>query len=171
MPQALYRVNSGPSPTTSPTALLSLSASTTKTILQLSHSSNALTVVEWGVSYNGSALATPIQCELIDTGTVAATVTAFVANDVTLFTDPTANTPGINLGTAASGYNASAEGSVVAPVRVGDYQQIEPIGQFLKQFPLGQEFNVPAGHMLRIRLTSANPITSGVLGYVTFAVS
>ncbi len=168
MPQPVYAVYSNASPTTAPGAKVALAAATTKTILQLSHASNALSVIEWGVSFDGSALAGPVQCELIDTGTVAATVTAYVANDVTLYSDPTANAPGINLGTAASGYNASAEGSVVAPVRVGDYVLVEPIGGVMKQFPLGQEFDVPAGHMLRVRLTA--PAAVGAVGYVKFSV-
>ena len=167
MPQALYRVHSGPSPTTAPLAKLA-TGTATKTLLQLFHTSLPLSIVEWGITFDGSALAAPIECELIDTGTVAATVTAFVANDVTAFTDPGGTAATIDLGTAASGYNASAEGTVVAPVRVGDYQLIEPIGGFLKQFPLGQEFNVIPGHMLRVRVTAA--ATVNAVAYVTFAI-
>ncbi len=167
MPQALYRVNSGPSPTTAPTAKLATGTATT-TLLQLTHSTLPLSVVEWGIAFDGSALATPVECELIDTGTIAATVTAFVANDVTQLTDPGGTAATINLGTAASGYNASAEGSVVAPVRVGDYQLIDPATGFLKQFPLGQEFNVVPGHMLRVRVTAA--ATVNAIAYVVFAI-
>jgi hypothetical protein len=36
-------------------------------------------VVEWGISFDGSAAATPIKCELLTTGTVNATVTEYVA--------------------------------------------------------------------------------------------
>jgi hypothetical protein len=59
-------------------------------------------VVEWGVSFDGSAAATPIKCELVETGTVFATVTASVANDITrlnpLEQDPTTGL--ITVGTA-----------------------------------------------------------------------
>ena len=124
--------------------------------------------MEWGISFDGSALATPIECELIDTGTVAATVTAYVANDVTALTDPGGTAATINLGTAASGYTASAEGTVVAPVRVGDYQLVEPIGNYLKQFPLGQEFKIVPGNMCRIRVTAGTAVNA--VCYVTFAI-
>ena len=168
MPQALYRISSGPSPTTAPTPKLALVAATTKTILQLTHATLPLSIVEWGVSFDDSAAAVPVECELIDTATIAATVTAFVANDVTQLTDPGGTAATINLGTAASGYNASAEGAVVAPVRVGDYQLVPPTSGFVKQFPLGQEFNVIPGHMLRVRLTAAAAVNA--LAYVTFAI-
>ncbi len=137
-------------------------------MLQLTHASLPLSIIEWGVGFDGSALATPIECELIDTGTVAATVTAYVANDITALTDPGGTAATINLGTGASGYNASAEGSVVAPVRVGDYQLIDPAIGFLKQFPLGQEFNVVPGNMLRVRVTAA--ATVNAIAYVVFAI-
>lgn len=167
MPQALYRVSNGPSPTTSPTPKVT-TGTATKTLLQLTHATLPLSIVEWGISFDGSALATPIECELIDTGTVAATVTAYVANDVTQFTNPGGTAATINLGTSASGYTASAEGSVVAPVRVGDYQMVEPIGQYLKQFPLGQEFNIVPGNMCRIRVTAGTAVNA--VCYVTFAI-
>jgi hypothetical protein len=167
MPQALYRVQNGPSPTTAPTPKVT-TGTATKTLLQLTHASLPLSIVEWGIGFDGSALATPIECELIDTGTVAATVTAYVANDVTPLTDPGGTAATINLGTSASGYTASAEGSVVAPVRVGDYQLIDPATAYLKQFPLGQEFNIIPGHMMRIRVTAAAAVNA--ICYVVFAI-
>jgi hypothetical protein len=125
-------------------------------------------VVEWGISFIGTTAATPIECELIQTTTVAATVTAYVANDITLLTDPLANTPGLTLSTAGSGSSASVEGSVVAPVRVGDYQQVAPTNQYLKQFPLDQEFVVPAAGVLRVRVTAGTTI--GCTCYVVFGL-
>jgi hypothetical protein len=72
-------------------------------------------ISEWGISFDGSAAAVPIQCELVTTGTVAATVTAAVAADIHRF-DPNVATPTdlnpFDWGTAATGYNASAEGTV-----------------------------------------------------------
>lgn len=168
MAQALYSVRNGASPTTAPTAKVTTGTST-KTLLQLLHPNNALVVVEWGISFDGSAAATPIECELIHTTTVAATVTAFGANDVTLFSDPAANVPGLTLSTAGSGFTASAEGSVVAPVRVGDYQMVAPSNQYFKQFPLGQEFVVPAAGVLRVRVTAGTAVNA--VCYVVFAVS
>lgn len=164
---ALYQVNNGPSATTSPSPKVTTGTST-KTMLQLLHPSLPLTVVEWGISFDGDAAATPIQCELIHTTTIAATVTAFVANDITLFTDPTASVPGLTLSTSGSGYTSSSEGSVVAPVRGGDYQQVAPSNQFIHQFPLGDQFVVPAAGVLRVRVTAGTAVNC--VCYVIFSV-
>ena len=159
MSRQLYRVENTASPAAAAGAPVTTGTSV-KTLLQLLHPSMTLSVVEWGISFDGSAAGTPIKCELIHTTTVAATVTAFGANDVVLFTDPTGNTPGLTLSTSGSGFTASAEGTVVAPVRVGDYEQVAPTNQYLKQFPLDQEFVVPAAGVLRVRVTAAAAVNA-----------
>ena len=54
-----------------------------KTLLQVKASATTtFKIKEWGISFDGSAAATPIKCELLETD-VAATVTAAVANDIT----------------------------------------------------------------------------------------
>jgi hypothetical protein len=53
-----------------------------KTLLQIATpATSELRVSEWGISFDGTAAATPIKVELIDTN-VAATVTAHVAAGV-----------------------------------------------------------------------------------------
>lgn len=167
MPQALYRVFNGASPGAAAGVKVT-TGSAIRTLLQLYHATLPLSVVEWGISFDGDAAAVPIECELIDTGTIAATVTAYVANDITSLTDPGGTAATIGLSTTESGYTASAEGSVVAPVRIGDYQLVAPSNQYLKQFPLGQEFNVVPGHLLRVRVTAA--VAVNAVCYVTFAI-
>lgn len=134
-----------------------------KTMLQILHPTQPLAVVAYGISFDGSTASTPIEVELCDTGTVAATVTAFVANDITPFNGPSdasVTAAGLTLSTAGSGYTASAEGSVVAPVRDGDLQLVAPSNQNVYQFPLGQSFWVPAGHILRIRVTATASVSA-----------
>jgi hypothetical protein len=128
-----------------------------------------MNVVGWGVSFDGTTAAVPVQCELIQTTTVAATVTAYVANDITLYTDPLGTASGVTLGTTSSGYNASAEGTVVAPVRIGDYQLVAPTNGYPYQFPLDQEFEVATGGILRVRLTA--PAAVNCTAYVLFGLS
>src|SRR4051812_23590097 len=90
-----------------------------KTLLQFKPSATIIAkIIEWGISFDGSSAATPGKVELIETD-VAATVTAFVAADITKLDsdalmggDPTTNL--IQVGTAASGYTASAEGTTTA---------------------------------------------------------
>jgi hypothetical protein len=166
--QSYYRVGGAAGPTTAAQARVALTAATIKTVIQLLHPSLPISVIEWGVSFDNTAVGVPVECELIHTTTVAATVTAYVANDVGLYTAPTASVPGLTLSTSGSGYNASAEGTVVAPVRIGDHQQVPPTGGYVKQFPLGQEFEVPAAGVLRVRLTA--PAAVNALPYVIFGI-
>ena len=131
--------------------------------------------IEWGVSFDGSAAATPGVVELIDTYAVAATVTAYAVADVQPYSgvsDVPANTTGssgtpLNLGTALSGYTATAEGTTTA-TRLGGLGLIAPTNQYEKQMPLSREFFVPAGHTLRIRMTFG--ATVNALCYVIFEV-
>lgn len=116
-------------------------------------------VVEWGISFDGSAAATPIKCELLTTGAINATITEFVAADI-ISLDP--NTAAVTddfpfAFTAAgdeSGYTATVEGTITA-TRVFDVQYIAPTNQYIKQFPLGREPMFKASEFLRIRVTAA----------------
>jgi hypothetical protein len=167
-----YLVMNSPMVTTSPPSKPATGTST-KTLLQLAPTA-PVRVIEWGISLDGSSAATPGQVELIDTGTVFATVTAFAVADVQPSNDPNApaNTSGssgtpLGLGTALSGYTASAEGSVTA-TRMLDLQQVAPTNQYVKQFPLGREPEVPAGHALRVRVTFGTSVNAWC--YVVFEV-
>ena len=88
----LYFLPNGPSPTTA--AQVPVTTGTAiKTMLQvkLGGSTNQTAkIVEWGISFDGSAAATPIKCELLTTGTVKATITEYVAADVINLSDPNA---------------------------------------------------------------------------------
>lgn len=137
---------------------------TIKTLLQVLHPSLAMSVVEWGITFDGSPVA--IKAELLTTGIINATVTAFVANDVNLFTDPAGNTPGLTLSTAGSGYTASAEGTITA-TREGDTQVLTQ-NQYLKQWPLDQEFVVKAADVLRVRVTAGVAVNANC--YIVFAI-
>lgn len=153
----LYRINNGASAAAAAPAKVT-TAAVIKTMLQVLHPNQPLTVVEWGISFDGTAAAVPIECELIHTTTVAATVTASVANDITPYNevaDAGVTAGGLTLSTSGTGYTSTGEGSVVAPVRSGDLQLVAPTNQYVKQFPLGQGFKVPAAGVLRIRVTAA----------------
>lgn len=152
---ALYLFANGASPTTA--AQVKVTTGTTiKTMLQVKGVTGMqFKVVEWGISFDGSAAATPIQVELLETGTVFATVTAAVAADIAKLGDPNAPTPTtyFSVGTTATGYTATAEGTITAS-RMFDVQFIAPTNQYIKQFPLGREPMVNADSALRIRVTA-----------------
>lgn len=161
-----YLVANGPMATTAPVTKVT-TGTATKTMLQVVPAL-PIQVIAWGVSFDGSAAATPGYVELIDTGTVAATVTAYGVSDVMPYADPnapaqTSGTSGVplNLGTALSGYTASAEGTITS-TRTLDLEQVAPTNQFVVQYPLGREPSVAPGRVLRIRMTFATAVNASV---------
>ena len=153
---AQYLIANGPMQTTAAFAKVTTSA-VIKTMLQFKPTSPC-TIKSWGVSYDGSAAATPGQVELIDTGTVAATVTASVNADITQWdaaaiavgNPSTANL--MSFGTAATGYTATVEGSITA-VRNFDLQLLPPTGPYVLQWPLGVSPYLVPNNLVRIRMT------------------
>lgn len=164
----LYQIFNGPMPTTA--AQLPVTTGTAiKTMLQLKPF-NTIKIVEWGISFDGSAAATPIKVELLDTGTVFGTVTASADADVTKLgsvEDAVASVAGLTLGTSATGYTCTSEGSITA-VRMFDSQLVAPTNQYVKQFPLGREPKGIIGNAIRIRVTAAAAVNA--LCYITFEV-
>jgi hypothetical protein len=148
-----YIAYNGAMPTTA--ALASVTTGTAiKTMLQVATpSTRQLRVIEWGISFDGSAAATPGKVELIQTD-VAATVTAHVAAGVMPHNEPNAPASLVTLGTAATGFTASAEGTTTAS-RVLDYQLLPPTAPYVKQFPLNREPEIPISKFLRVRVTFA----------------
>lgn len=163
---SLYLIANGPMPTTA--AQVPITTGTAiKTLLQLKPF-NTGKIVEWGVSFDGSAAATPIRCELLDTGTVFGTVTASADADCTKLgsvEDAVASIAGLTLGTTATGYTCTSEGSITA-VRMFDAQLVAPTNQYVKQFPLGREPKVIIGNAVRIRVTAA----AAVLAYAYIVI-
>jgi hypothetical protein len=153
---ALYLIQNGPMPTTAASASVA-TGTAIKTMLQFEPSATKpAQIVEWGISFDGSAAATPGKVELIETD-VAATVTAMVTADITKLDaealaggDPVTNL--IQVGTANTGYTASAEGTITS-VRRFDSQLIAPTNQYIKQFPLGLEPICQISKFTRIRVT------------------
>ena len=152
----LYAVYNGASPTTAAQVVVT-TGTAIKTLLQIKlGTQNFGKIVEWGISFDGSAAATPIKCELLETGTVFATVTAHVAAGIVKL-DPNAVDPTTSnfiLTTTGTGYTATAEGTITAS-RVFDAQLVAPTNQYVKQFPLGREPIVNVSTSLRIRVTAA----------------
>lgn len=165
---ALYQVFNGPMPTTA--AQVAVTTGTAiKTMLQLKPF-NQVKIVEWGISFNGSAAATPIKCELLETGTVFGTVTALADADISKLCgadQAVASIAGLTLGTSASGYTCTSEGSITA-VRMFDAQFVAPTNQYIKQFPLGREPVLVIGNAMRIRVTA--PAAVDALCYVTIDI-
>ncbi len=157
---ARYKIFNGPAPTTAAQAVVT-TGTAIKTLLQLKPF-NRMRVVAWGISFDGSAAATPIKCELLETGTVFATVTASVDADCVKMEgadQAAASVAGLTMGTSATGYTASAEGTITAS-RVFDAQLVAPTNQYIYQFPLGQEPCLIIGNACRIRVTAGAAVNA-----------
>lgn len=154
---AIFLIGNGPMPTTAAFAAVATGTSI-KTMLQVKASATKqFSIIEWGISFDGSAAATPGKVELIETD-VAATVTASATADITRIDgdalmggDPVTNL--LPVGTTSTGYTASGEGSIAAIRNLDGPQFIAPTTQFVKQFPLGQEPVVQISKFGRIRVT------------------
>src|SRR6185437_15337007 len=104
----LYAIYNGPMPTTAAQAPVT-TGTAIKTLLQIKPSATIIArIVEWGISFDGSAAGAGIKCELVETD-VAATVTASAAADIVKLDsdalsggDPTTNL--IVVGTTSTGY-------------------------------------------------------------------
>lgn len=152
----LYKIWNCPSPTTA--SMVPVTTGTAlKTMLQIKPGATQIIKIrEWGISFDGSAAATPgiVMCGVTDT---AATVTAHVAAGIHKYDsealaagDPTTNI--LAVGTTSTGYTASGEGTV-GTHRICDGHLIAPTNQLIYQFPLGVAFVVQPGEFFRVRVT------------------
>jgi len=153
---ALYLLQNGAAGLTAAPVVVT-TAAVIKTLLQFKPSATTIAkIVEWGISFDGSSAATPGKVELMESD-VAATVTAHAVADITKYDsdalvggDPTTNL--IQVGTTATGYTASAEGTTTV-ARMFDLQLLPPTGPYVKQFPLGREPVLQVAKFARIRVT------------------
>lgn len=139
-----------------------------KTLMQLSTpATGSIEVIEWGISFDGSSAATPGVCELVDTVAINATVTAYVAADITKVSQAAAGLASfLTLGTANSGFTGSAEGTITA-TRQLDTQLLPPTAPYIKQFPLERGPVVLQSEFLRVRVKFGTAINA--LCYVVWA--
>lgn len=162
---ALYKIYNFASPTTAAPSLVT-TGTAIKTMLQVKPSSTIISrLVEWGFYLDSTAASVSAKIELIEVD-VAATVTAHVASGIVKYDaaalmggDPTTNL--IQVGTSATGYTATAEGTVTA-ARLLDFAVATTgttfaVGQWV-QMPLGREPVLQIDKFARIRVTFATAV-------------
>lgn len=145
------------------TVATSATSGTVKTILQIKTGTGKIRIVEWGYTLD-SVPTSPLRVELVETGLIFATVTTLGSgvlkyNDVTGVASQTAAA-----GTASTGFNASAEGTITAS-RLFAYEYENGM-YFKQQFPLGREPEVNAASSLRIRATPTTSSAINIMPYV-----
>lgn len=146
----LYQVWNGASVTTAAPVPVT-TGTAVKTMIQLATSaSSEMRLCEWWWEADGSAAATPGVVELMFANnlTTPATVTAYATADIKKY-EPNQRNSLITVGTTASGYTASAEGTPVAAFSMP--HQVPPTSGIYLQWPLGREPELPVSSLLRIR--------------------
>jgi hypothetical protein len=171
---ALYQIFNGPFPTTASQASVTTGTSI-KTLLQVKGVTGLrYKIVEWGIDLDGAA-ASVVTCELLETGTVFGTVTASVAGDLVGLDAQglaTTSTTYLAVGTTATGYTCTSEGSITATrvfdARILTCPAVSAGAVYLKQFPLGREPYCDAVSALRIRVKAS--VAVNAICYVTIEV-
>jgi hypothetical protein len=150
-----YKAWNGPMPTTAAQASVT-TGTTIKTMLQLATpSTRQIQLISWGFSCDDPPGADAV-IELLQTD-VAATVTAHVAAGVQPL-DPNAPASLLTLGTSATGYTASAEGTTTAS-RVFDVVSLSSVSgesplTYSYQFMPDERPIVAISKFLRVRATT-----------------
>lgn len=148
----IYAAYTGANPTTAARAVVACTTSL-KTLLQVATPSTCpIRPIAYGISFDLSAAAVPGTVELIEVD-VAATVTTLTPEK---YSDPGSAASLCVGGTSATGFNASAEGSIGSS-RTADLQHIAPTTQYVYEWVLNREFIVARSKFLRLRtdMTSA----------------
>lgn len=134
-----------------------------KTMLQIQPATPKIRVAEWGYAFD-AAPAAPVKVELIDTDSIACTVsvTGFVIHK---YNDATGPASSCTISTSASGFgNAGAEGTVAASRLLGyNYDNAQ---YFKQQFPLGREPEQAGAKNLRIRVTMGSAAALNMICYI-----
>ena len=165
-----YTVFNAPMATTAATAKVA-TGTAIKTMLQLATpSTRQIQLIEWGYSLDAAPATTNSGVvELIQTD-VAATVTAHVISGVQNL-DPNGSASLLTLGTSATGYTASAEGTPTA-TRVFDAAEVSGVSNGVDQRDYVRTFIpdarpiIPASKFLRVRVTFSAAVN--MLTWVTF---
>lgn len=157
----IYSVINGPAPGAAATPKVT-TGTVVKTMLQfVTAATREARIVQHWIEFDGSAAATPIQYELLKlpNTTTPATVTAFVNADIAKVNDTNAVNSAISLGATASGYTASAEGTLVSPVTI-EQHLVPPTSGIYIQFPLGREPELAVSNMARQRVTAGAAVNA-----------
>jgi hypothetical protein len=117
-------------------------AAGSKVAIQLSTPSTIrVRIIEYGVSFNGTAVNTPGIVELVETNTTSKATVTTLSGLVLSLDNPNAITSRLTFGTTDTGYGAAAIPTQTPNVTryLDGPQFVSPTNQFIKQFPLGRE--------------------------------
>lgn len=159
----VYACFNGAGPTTAAPVAVTTSTAV-KTMIQLSTPSTMeARIVEWWWEGSGSAAATPAVVEVMFHSSGAGTVTAYTAATDFKKYDPNSRPSLLTVGTANSGFSASAEGTPATALG-SLVHQIPVTSGMYTQYPLGREPEMPVSTFCRLRNT-VTPAVNATCGF------
>jgi hypothetical protein len=93
-------------------------------------------LIEWGVSFDGSAAATPALLEVASTDAGSTMTTAHTTTTVKNLLDPNGAASRLTMGTTGTGFGNGAI-TTNTTLRMADRQYVAPTNQYVKMWPLG----------------------------------
>ncbi|MGW2206768.1 hypothetical protein [Streptomyces sp. NPDC001774] len=118
-------------------------------------------LVEWGISMDGSAAATPALCEVATTDTATTSMTAHSATTIESL-DLYGVDSRLTMGTGGTAYGAVAITSNTT-LRPLDRQYVAPTSQYVKMWPLGREPVIGSGsaeNFLQFRINTTATVNA-----------
>lgn len=157
--------NSAFSTATDVGAGLSYVGGTAKAAIQLATPATLeLTIIEWGISFDGSAAATPALVELAVAG-AASTLSTTHSTTTVQNIGPSALSSKLTFSTSTTAFgNGNITTNTTA--QVWDKQYIAPTGQYVKMWPLGREPVLGASKFLQIRIKAVTTVNA--LAYIVW---
>jgi hypothetical protein len=121
-----------------------------------------LLIVEYGVSFNGSAAATPAIIELAECDTASTCSSAHTTSSIKPLNYPNAQVATrLNFGAATdTGYGNGAITSATTERYLDAPQFVAPTNQFTKQFPLGREPRSAVSKFVQFRINTSATVTA-----------
>lgn len=112
-----------------------------------------LIIVEYGISFNGSAAATPATVTLALAGT-ATTMSSAHSTSTVVPIGASSKTSGLTMGTGSTGYGNAAIATNTTS-KMYDLQFVAQTAQYVKQWPLGREPRLPVSSILQLRVNTS----------------
>lgn len=140
-------------------------AANAKCAIQLATTSTVgIRVVEWGVSFSGSAAGTPAVCTLAQASAATTSLTAHSTSTVMPVGD-NAKACSLTMGTGSTGYGAA---TIVTNTTERQFAGalVSPTSQYEKQFPLGRDYVVSPSKYCQLRINTAATYTA--IAYIVF---
>jgi hypothetical protein len=136
-----------------------------KVAIQLATPSTiSVRIVEWGVSFNGTAAGSPAVCTLAQASAASTGLTTHSTSTVLPVGD-NPKTSSLTMGTGSTGFGAV---SIVTNTTERQFAGalVGPMSQYEKQFPLGRDYVVSPSKYCQLRINTATTLTA--IAYIVF---